>query len=150
MSGAAIKVKMWMNPPEHTVDRGTTVEEAFAVMAREGIRHLLVVDESEELVGVVTDRDLRRPTIDGEVMTVEAMYKVGEALKVRDVMTASPMTVGPETHAAEAARMMVENKFNCLPVVDRDGGLVGITTSVDLLSALVHETDPLAAELEAS
>jgi len=52
--------------------------------------------------------------------------------------------------SAEAARIMVENKFNCLPVLGQEGDLVGITTSSDLLSALVHDADPVAAELEAS
>jgi len=150
MSDDTTQVKAWMNPPEHTVGPLTPLEEAFGVMAREGVRHLLVLDEDRELVGVVTDRDLRRPTIEGEVMSVEAMYKVGQSLTVRDVMTEEPMTVAPNTHTTEAARMMVENKFNCLPVVSGDGDLVGITTSSDLLSALVHDADPLAAEFEAS
>lgn len=147
MSDDTMQVKAWMNPPEHTVGPQTPLEEAFGLMAKEGIRHLLVLDDDNELVGVVTDRDLRRPSVDGEVMTIEKMYKVGDALKVSDVMTEGPMTVDPDTHTTEAARIMVENKFNCLPVV-ADGDLVGITTSSDLLSALVHNADPMAAELE--
>jgi acetoin utilization protein AcuB len=134
-------VGAWMNQPEHVVAPDAPVDEAFAVMRRAGVRHLLVVS-SDELVGVVTDRDLRRPdSNNGDVMSVSEMYKIGEDLTVEDVMTGEPTTVTPEALTSEAAKLMVDNKYNCLPVV-RDTKVLGIITSSDLLAALVHEVDP--------
>ncbi len=134
-------VGAWMNQPEHFVAPDATVDDAFARMRRAGIRHLLVL-RGDELVGVVTDRDLRRPDwSDGDVMSVSEMYRIGEELTVADVMTAEPTTVAPDALTSVAAKLMVDNKFNCLPVV-REDKVVGILTSSDLLAALVHEVDP--------
>lgn len=142
-----IIVRGWMSPPEFTVRPEATVEEAFAIMRREDIRHLLVTNDQGDLVGVVTDRDLRRPNWQGDdLLSVRDMYLLGDELKVFDVMTEDPITVEPDELTATAARIMVENKFNCLPVVDARGGVVGILTSSDLLGALVYEVDPIALE----
>lgn len=141
-----LQVRAWMNAPEFTVRPEATVEDAFATMRREDIRHLLVVDADDTLVGVVTDRDLRRP--DGstdDLMSVRAMYVMGDDLKVADVMTSDPMVVAPDDLTAQAAKIMVENKFSCLPVV-ADDEVVGIITTTDLLAALVNEMDPVAIE----
>lgn len=141
-----MQVRAWMNAPEFTVRPDATVEEAFAMMRREDVRHLLVVDDDDTLVGVVTDRDLRRP--DGgqdDLMSVRAMYVMGEDLKVSDVMSDEPMVVAPDELTANAAKIMVENKFSCLPVV-ADDEVVGIITTTDLLAALVNEVDPIAIE----
>lgn len=134
-------VAAWMNEPEHTVEPSTAVEEAFALMQRENVRHLLVVRGGEDLLGVVTDRDLRRPSSDGNMMSVKDLYRVGDDLTVADVMTEDPTTVRPDDLTSFAAKLMVDNKFNCLPVM-RGSRVVGIITSSDLLAALVHEVDP--------
>lgn len=143
-------VKAWMNPPDFTIKPNASVDEAFGILKREHIRHLLVVDDGGDLVGVVTDRDLRRPDWDGgEIMSVKELYKLGDELRVQDVMTDEVQTVKPNTSTAEAARMMAEEKIDCLPVV-REGEVVGILTSTDLLAALVYEKDPVAMEARAS
>jgi acetoin utilization protein AcuB len=137
------RVGAWMNPPDYTIGPDALVEEAFSVMQRANIRHLLVV-ESDDLVGVVTDRDLRRPpSEEADVANVSELYRLGDELKVRDVMTEDVLTADPNDHTAGAARIMVENKINCLPVV-AEQKVVGILTSTDLLAALVHEVDPEA------
>jgi acetoin utilization protein AcuB len=130
-----------MNTPEHTITADAFADDAFKLMKRAGVRHLLVTKE-DDLVGVVTDRDLRRPDwADGDVMSVRDMYLLGKALRVSDVMTSRPVTISPSDYTANAACIMVDNKFDCLPVVSR-GRLVGIITSSDLLAALVHQADP--------
>jgi acetoin utilization protein AcuB len=113
-------VRAWMSPPEHQVGIDTKLDEALETMMREEIRHLLVMEQGE-LVGVVSDRDLRR----------------ARAERVADVMSARPITIGPDDTLSYAAEVMVENKVSCLPVLDR-GRVRGIVTSNDLLAALVH------------
>jgi acetoin utilization protein AcuB len=134
------RVGAWMNPPDYTIGPDALVDEAFKIMQRNSIRHLLVV-ENDELAGVVTDHDLKRSDVEGELTSVSELYRVGEKLKVRDVMTEEVVTATPDDLTADAARIMVENKINCLPVID-DDKVVGILTSSDLLAALVHEVDP--------
>ena len=144
-----LQVKAWMNQPDYQVSPGATLEEAFAVMRRENVRHLLVVDE-DELVGIVSDRDLRHQEAPhkkepGEPWSLRDIYRFGDELCVRDVMTEDVITVDPDEPTARAASLMVENKVNCLPVV-RGERLVGILTSSDLLAALVYAVDPEGAE----
>jgi acetoin utilization protein AcuB len=143
-----LSVKAWMNAPDHTIGPDAMAEEAFAIMQRADIRHLLVMKD-EELLGVVTDRDLRRPKSEGgEVMSVSELYRLGEDLTVEEIMTSPPFTASPDDSTAQAARVMVENKFNCLPVLNGDK-VVGILTSSDLLAALVYSSDPDFADLPA-
>ena len=142
-------VKAWMNQPDYQVGPATTLEEAFAVMRRESVRHLLVVEE-DELVGIVSDRDLRHQEAPhnkepGEPWSLRDIYRFGDELCVRDVMTEDVITVDPDQPTARAASLMVENKVNCLPVVLGER-LVGILTSSDLLAALVYAVDPDEAE----
>ncbi len=134
-------VKAWMNPPEHTVAPDDNADEAFAHMKRAGVRHLLVMKDGE-LVGVVTDRDLRRPDWDdGKPISTRDMYLIGDDLMVHDVMTQQVLTAAMDDTIVHAAKVMVENKINCLPVL-RDERVVGILTSSDLLAALVYGKDP--------
>ena len=120
------RVGAWMNPPDYTIGPDALVDEAFKIMQRNSIRHLLVV-EDDELAGVVTDHDLKRSDVEAaELKSVSELYRVGAT---------------PDDLTADAARIMVENKINCLPVID-DDKVVGILTSSDLLAALVHEVDP--------
>lgn len=138
-------VKAWMNSPDHQVDPATKLEDAFATMQRENVRHLLVVDAGD-LVGIVSDRDLRRQEAprrksSKEPWTLHDLYLFGDELTVRAVMTEDVVTVSPDDPTSVAARAMVENKINCLPVV-RGDELVGILTSSDLLAALVYSSDP--------
>ncbi|HHH30423.1 MAG TPA: CBS domain-containing protein [Polyangiaceae bacterium] len=146
------RVGAWMNPPDYTIGPNDLVDEAFQLMQRHRIRHLLVVKD-DELVGVVTDHDLRHQNTDeADLTSMNEVYRVGEKLEIADVMTDDVLTATPDDLTADAARIMVENKINCLPVVD-DDRVVGILTSTDLLAALVHEVDPdfiAAREAEAS
>lgn len=96
------------------------------------IRHLPVVD-GRRLVGLVTHRDL----LSASLSSLDAALADDESQKqhvfVRDVMRRDVKTVGPDTPALEAVRVMVENKFGCLPVVDSDQRLLGILSEADYL-----------------
>lgn len=54
--------------------------------------------------------------------------------QVKDIMTAQVVTVTPQTGIGQAARLMLEKRFNALPVVDDQGGLVGIISQSDLIA----------------
>jgi len=89
-----------------------------------GIRHLPVVRE-RRLVGILTQRDVLRSGQWGKPAARE--------LPVGDVMTREPTSVLPTMGLAQAARLMLERKFGCLPVCEGDGTLVGIVTEADFV-----------------
>jgi CBS domain-containing protein len=131
-----MQIKDWMTPAPVTVSPATSIAKAHDLMLYRRIRHLPVVDDGR-LVGIITDRDLRTvlPSPATSFAVGEIRFLV-DKLTVGKVMTRSVVTVAPGERLADAVRLMLDNKFGSVPVVDDDGRLVGIITELDLLRAL--------------
>jgi acetoin utilization protein AcuB len=127
---------MTSNPVTITPD--TSFPEAFRIIHEKGIRHLPVVDEKGKLVGVVTQTDLLHasPSVATPSNVFEMSYLLAN-LHAREVMSSPPITVPENAPLEEAARVMVEKKIGCLPVM-RDGTLVGMTTETDIFETFVE------------
>lgn len=120
-------VRDWMTREPETVAVDCPISTAVLRMQRREIRHLLVVDGAR-LVGVVSNRDLRR------LLTGDTPGSMDDP--VSRIMTEDLVTVSPEVPVAEAARLLLEQKIGALPV--REGDLVvGIFTTSDALDALL-------------
>ena len=104
-----------------------TLGEAAEHMAGASVGSAVVLDHGR-LVGILTERDLMR-AVAGRVHASEA--------RVREWMTADPVTVGASTSADEAARIMLEHGFRHLPVVE-EGRTVGIVSLRDVARWSVH------------
>jgi acetoin utilization protein AcuB len=129
-----------MTPSPVTLGAGATAAEALTLCDEHEIRHVIVLEDGE-LVGVVSDRDLRdaSPAVSASADQKEALEK----LRVRDIMTANPITVHPQDLVGFAAQEMYERKIDALPVISEDGDdeeLIGIVTSTDVMRALVTLT----------
>jgi acetoin utilization protein AcuB len=98
-----------------------TLDRAKDLMHERAVRHLPVLRGSR-LVGVLSDRDLRRP--------------LSSARLVQDVMTLNPTSITPDASVDEAACVMRAHTFSALPVVDK-GHVIGILTTTDVLRAFV-------------
>jgi len=113
--------------------------EARNLIHEKGIRHLPVVDKNNRLVGIVTDRDVRRAApSDATTLSVhELNYLLGN-LKVSAFMTPKDklITINPDTLIEEAVQLMSDHKIGCLPILD-DEQLYGIFTETDALNHLV-------------
>jgi len=109
------------------------------VIHDKGIRHLPVVDKNNRLIGIVTDRDIRKaaPSEATTLSVYELNYLLGH-LKVSAFMTPKDklITITPDTLVEEAVQLMHDNKIGCLPVVE-GGKLYGIFTETDALGLLV-------------
>ena len=104
-----------------------TLAEAARKMWEAQTGSLLVVD-GDELVGILTERDVLKAIAEGRAV---------EGTKVSEVMTAGVETVGPGTSLRDAAKIMAERWFRHLPVVD-GGKLVGIVSQRDLTAVLAE------------
>lgn len=104
-----------------------TLIEALQEMSRAGLGMTTIIDTSGVLKGIFSDGDLRR--------TLEKAKGEASALKVRDIMTASPITIGPERPAIDAVELMQKNRISALAVVDPSGCVVGAFNMHDLMRA---------------
>src|SRR4029434_2646586 len=100
-----------------------------------------LVMENDQLVGIVTDRDIRLnlPSQATSLSGWEINHLLTK-LTVGDVMTESVITVGPDRDVADAARLMLDHKIGALPVTDGRHAL-RIVTETDMLSAFVRSVD---------
>ena len=130
-----LRVRDAMTRDVVTVGPEESAARAWGLCRERNIRHLPVV-EGGRLVGIVSDRDLRdlSPPRD----TTDEENTLGW-VRIRDTMSARVVTAHPLDTIEHAAKVIYENKFNCLPVV-ADDELVGIITSSDLVRTLVELT----------
>lgn len=119
-----------------TVAPEDTVGHAQELMAEHSIRQLPVV-MGKELVGVVTDRDLRSLIGDARSMESEATTKALQ-IPVERVMSPEPMTLSPNDDLKTAVSALIDDKFGGFPVVDQNARLVGIVTYIDLLRCFLN------------
>lgn len=119
-----------------TLDYDAKLLDAALQMRSSGFRHLPVVKDGQ-LAGVISDRDVQRasPSIFSDI-TPEEYNRLFETTPIAKVMAREPVTVDPDTPVREVVRLMHENKFGSLPVVDKESKLVGIVTTTDLLRVL--------------
>ena len=112
--------------------RGASVGEVYAVMLDEGFRHMPVVDDGDELVGIVSQRDIAA-ALGGKTRDDRISQAIHlEDLTVAQVMTGSVDTADPDDDLAAAAQVLLDNKISCLPVVEGTR-LVGILTESDFV-----------------
>lgn len=94
-------------------------------------RHLPVMDE-DRLIGLVTESDLLGIANSNLLPHHAAQDRdLEERFRVRDIMVRDVATISPDTPLQQAARMLLKQRFNCLPVVDERNVLCGIVTSSD-------------------
>ena len=100
------------------------------IMDLGSVRHIPVVDRGA-LVGVVSQRDLLRASLSNIIgISAEEQKMFLEGVRIAEVMSTPPRTIGPDEGIQTAARLMAENKIGCLPVVD-GREIVGILTETD-------------------
>ncbi|KYF86189.1 hypothetical protein BE20_29880 [Sorangium cellulosum] len=129
---------MTENP--RTVRVNDPIGEAVDVLQTTDFRHLPVVDEQGELVGMLSDRDLRAlqlPYAEDAAVVDAALQKA--RMPVSTMMSSNVLSVGPDADVTELMELMLENKIGALPVVDGEGALLGIVSYVDIFRGILEE-----------
>ena len=121
-----------------TVTPESTLQDVIATMVRHGIRHIPIV-ENDEVIAVVSDRNIR-VMISGAVDADERRrYLTGTQVMAH---ASRPVTtVAPSVPAHDLAKIFIEERIGCLPVVDENERLIGIVTQTDLLQWLSRIVD---------
>ena len=135
------KVTDYMASKVISVAPDTGVRDAFFTMREYGIRHLPVVDGDGQLVGIVSDRELRRPDWVDEARDLAHVYYLDDDMLVRDLMIKQVHVVHTYDTLRKAARVLVDHHVGAAPVLDKTGSLVGMLSAVDLLRALSDMID---------
>jgi CBS domain-containing protein len=129
-----MRVRDAMTAEVTTLQRNDKLTLADDIMRLGRIRHLPVLDEDGQLAGIVSQRDLFRGALAKALGYGErAQRQLMDTLAVKEVMTSEVITTTPDTPLAEAARVLVERKIGCLPVVEA-GRLAGIITEGDFVA----------------
>jgi acetoin utilization protein AcuB len=131
-----MKIADLMTTKLFTVGPDDSVEGAVRLLQQRGVRHLLVLEDGA-LVGILSDRDIKRAMDttkrkQKKLLNLGGLFFLLEPIVVREIMTKDPVTISSSATAQEAAEIMVARKFGALPVV-RANKLVGIVTETDLL-----------------
>ncbi len=127
-----------MSSPVTTLDPNDKLATAADVMSLGRIRHLPVVDDEGDLVGVVTQRDLfHNALLKALGYGTSGAHKLQGMFSVKEAMSTEVVTTTPKTSLRDAAKLMLQHKYGCLPVLEGDK-LVGILTEADFV-ALVAE-----------
>ncbi|WP_075185320.1 CBS domain-containing protein [Teredinibacter haidensis] len=130
-----------MSKQVHSVSPEETLEELRNIFSDVAYRHLLV-EENDRLVGVVSDRDALAHL--SPFLRTEEEREIDRSLlklKVRDIMSAAPITVDADTGIDCASILLLENPISCLPVVREDMSIEGILSWTDILQFHVYDID---------
>jgi len=124
-----MQVESYMTHAPVTIRDDTDYWQAIEIMRDKNLHHIPVVNENDNVVGILTRRDLK----------IASMRFKEAPVEVSEVMHSPVVTIEPEGLLSEAAQQMIDNRIGGLPVLDANGEVAGILTETDLLRALIDQ-----------
>lgn len=133
-----MKVKDVMSSPVYALRETDTLHSARELMEMQRIRHVPIVSSSNTFIGLITHRDLLSATIShlAEV-DPETQREIDSGIPIREIMRTDLKSISPEENLKDAAGVLLNHKYGCLPVVEK-GKLVGIITEADFLKLTIQ------------
>jgi CBS domain-containing protein len=132
------RVQDLMSPDVTSLGHNDALVIADDVMRLGRIRHMPILDDDGRLVGILSQRDLFRGALARALgYGTHAQQMLLGQLVVKEVMTTSPITIGPDAPITEAAELMIRHKIGCLVVTEGDR-MVGVLTESDFVSAIAN------------
>jgi acetoin utilization protein AcuB len=132
-------VKGWMTTDVVTIEEDASIMKASIIMKEKKVRCLPVVNKKGDLVGIVSDRDLKdaSPSKATTLDVYELNYLLS-SIKIKDLMITNLAYVMPDETVEFAAILMLENRISSLPVINDKGTLIGIVTQTDIFKVLIN------------
>jgi len=133
-------VRNWMSQNVVSVDGNDSLVDATKKLKENDIR-MLPVTRKGKLVGIITDRDIKRASAsDANTLDIHELLYLISKIKVKDIMTRDPITVPPDYTVEEIADLLLVNKISGVPVVDGRDRISGIITQHDVFKAIISLT----------
>jgi acetoin utilization protein AcuB len=130
-------VKDWMSKNVITLNVNDTMQDAINLSMEQHISMMPVMEEGK-LVGIVTDRDLKRASpSDATLLDIQKIMYHLSRLEVGAIMSRYPITVPLDYTVEETAEVLLTNGISGAPVVDQTGEIKGIITKNDLFKAMI-------------
>lgn len=136
-----MKVEQFMSPEVVTANPRDGLRQTFYRMRERNVHHMPVLDEHERVIGIISDRDLRRPDWVDSEENVAHYYVLDNEHKVEQAMARDPSTLHRDDNIKDAVKVFCKLHYGALPVVDNDRRLVGILSVYDLLRAFDQVAD---------
>jgi acetoin utilization protein AcuB len=133
-------VKNWMNSNVVTVDVEDSMQDAMKLLKEQNVA-MLPVMQKKKLVGIVTDRDLKKASAsDATSLDVHEMLYLLSRIRIKDIMAKPPVTVPPDFTIEETAKLLLDKNISGAPVVDDFGKVVGTISKTELFKVLISLT----------
>ena len=133
-------VKYWMSKQVITIDADDSMHDAIHLLKKHDIKMLPVMKKGK-LVGIVTDRDLKRASAsDATTLEIHELLYLISKIKVKEVMTKNPITVPEDYTIEETAEVLLKHKISGVPVIDPYGDIVGTITQNDVFRIIISLT----------
>ncbi len=133
-------VKNWMSKPVITIDADASMHDAIKLLKNHNIK-MLPVMEKGKLVGVVSDRDIKRASAsDATSLEIHELLYLISKIKIEEIMTKNPITVPQDYTVEETAEILLKHNISGVPVIDQYREVVGTITQNDIFKILISLT----------
>ena len=133
-------VKDWMSKPAITIDVNDSMNDAIKLLKKHNIKMLPVLEKSK-LVGIITDRDIKRASAsDATTLEIHELLYLISKIKIKEIMSKNPVTVAPDYTVEETAEVLLKHNISGVPVVDHYGTVVGVMTQNDIFKTIISLT----------
>ena len=128
-------VKNYMTKNPITIQENENFTRAYTLLDPDKFRHLPVINNKKEIVGIISDRDIRNVSAAADILSDSASDSLSK-LMIKDIMSREIEIINSDENLQTAAAFMIENRINALPVVENNQ-FVGIITSTDLMQFIL-------------
>ena len=134
-------IRDWMTKNVIAATPDMSIMDAAKLMKDNKISRMPVVDKTDRVMGIITDRDVKEASPSKATsLEIHELYYLLSEIKVEDIMVRDPYVVTPMETVERAAVLMNEKGISGLPVVDEEGKAVGIITESDIFAAFIDIT----------
>lgn len=130
----ALRAEQFMQSEVVSCHLDDTGEKCARAMTEGGFGSLPVIDHESKVLGIVSEFDLLKVIMQGHALS---------AVRAGEIMTQEPIVVQPEESSTEIVRLLEEKHLIRMPVVDKEGKLVGVVARRDVLEGYLHATTPV-------